>query len=89
MVTATANEWLRWIPLLPLAAAIFHGVMIGIVRRPTPRWFIIGSSCGTVFASFLASCAAFGSLIGLPEGQTIVYAVSAADPRQRWRWSPS
>jgi hypothetical protein len=28
-------------------------------------------------------------LIGLPEGQTIVYAVSAADPRQRWRWSPS
>ena len=25
---------LRWIPLLPLAAAAIHGVMLAIVRRP-------------------------------------------------------
>ena len=72
MVTPTANSWLHWIPVLPLIAAVYHGLMIGIVRRSTPRWFVIGLSCGTVFLSFLASCVAFGVLIGMPEGQRLL-----------------
>ena len=29
----TESALLRWIPLLPLAVAIFHGVVLGVVRR--------------------------------------------------------
>ncbi|TDJ15005.1 MAG: NADH-quinone oxidoreductase subunit L, partial [Deltaproteobacteria bacterium] len=72
MVTPTAISWLHWIPVLPLIAAVYHGLMIGIVRRSTPRWFVIGLSCGTVFLAFLASCAAFGALIGMPEDQRLL-----------------
>ena len=72
MVTPTDNSWLHWIPVLPLIAAVYHGLMIGIVRRSTPRWFVIGLSCGTVFLAFLASCAAFGALIGMPEDQRLL-----------------
>jgi hypothetical protein len=30
---ATEESLLRWIPLLPLASATFHGVMLAFVRR--------------------------------------------------------
>jgi len=60
------SEMLRWIPLLPLLAALVHGVMIGLLRRSAPRWVVIGLSCGTVLASFLISCAAFYRLTQLP-----------------------
>jgi NADH-quinone oxidoreductase subunit L len=68
MVNAGApNELLRLIPLLPLAAAAYHGVMLGIVRRSTPRWVTIALSCGSVIASFVISCLAFWDLLQLPE----------------------
>jgi NADH-quinone oxidoreductase subunit L len=64
-VVTETTELLRWIPLLPLLAAAFHGVMIGLVRRPTPRLLVIGLSCGSVVASFLIACAAFFQLAGI------------------------
>ena len=57
---------LRWIPLLPLLAAVVHGLMIGLLRRSAPRWFVIALSCGSVGLSFLFSCIVFFSLVGLP-----------------------
>jgi NADH-quinone oxidoreductase subunit L len=62
VVNETPESLLRWIPLLPLLAAAFHGVMLGLVRRPTPRWLVIALSCGSVAASFLLSCVAFFQL---------------------------
>ncbi len=58
---------LRWIPLLPLVAAAIHGVLLGIVRRPMPRWATIALSCGSVSVAFLISCVTFGRLVQLPE----------------------
>ena len=49
------SELLRWIVLLPLIAAIFHGVMLGVVRRSTPRWVTIALSCGSVLLGFVLS----------------------------------
>jgi NADH-quinone oxidoreductase subunit L len=72
MVNATESDLLRWIPLMPLLAALYHGVMIGMVRRATPRWITVGLSCGSVLASFLIACAAFGSLLGLDEGSRVL-----------------
>ena len=38
MVNSLHDEpLLRWIVLLPLLAAAYHGVMIGLLRRRTPR----------------------------------------------------
>ena len=56
---------LRWIPLLPLMAAIVHGVMIGVVRRPAKRWLVIALSCGSVIASFLLAGLCFFELVGM------------------------
>jgi NADH-quinone oxidoreductase subunit L len=72
MVNEASETLLRWIPLLPLLAAAFHGLMIGVVRRPTPHWLVIALSCGSVGASFLISCIAFFTLAGLPDGATLV-----------------
>jgi NADH-quinone oxidoreductase subunit L len=72
MVTPTDSELLRWIPLLPLLAATYHGVALGLVRRPSPRLMVVGLSCGAVFLAFLASCAALSELIALPEGQRLL-----------------
>ncbi|HEX5066671.1 MAG TPA: NADH-quinone oxidoreductase subunit L [Myxococcota bacterium] len=58
---------LRWIPLLPLLAAAVHGVMIGLVRRSAPRWFVNTLSCGSVGLSFLLSCYAFFRLVYLKD----------------------
>jgi NADH-quinone oxidoreductase subunit L len=72
VVNGAENDLLRWIALLPLMAAAFHGVMLGVVRRPAPRWFVIGLSCGSVLLSFLFSCWAFWDLIQLPEGSRLL-----------------
>ena len=72
MVTPVENELLRWIVLLPLLAAVYHGLMIGLVRRPTQRWVVIAVSCGAVGLSFLLTCLAFAQLIQLPEGQHLL-----------------
>jgi NADH-quinone oxidoreductase subunit L len=60
---------LRWIPLFPLAAAVIHGVLLGLLRRPLARRATYWLSCGAVAASFLVSLFAFSQLLGLPEGQ--------------------
>jgi NADH-quinone oxidoreductase subunit L len=57
---------LRWLPLLPLLAAAFHGVSIGIVRRGAPRSLVIALSVGSVALSFAIACYAFIELIGMP-----------------------
>ena len=68
MVTES-SELLRWIALLPLLAAVYHGVMLALVRRPTPRAFTIAISCGSVLAAFAVSCLALTELLRLPDGQ--------------------
>jgi len=74
MVSGSDGETLlRWIPLVPLLAALLHGVMIGVVRRSTPRWAVIAISCGAVLLSFVFSCVAFFNLAQLPpEGRVLV-----------------
>lgn len=52
---AISTDLLRWIPALPLLAACIHGVMLGLLRKQAPRWFVIALSCGAVFGSFLIS----------------------------------
>jgi NADH-quinone oxidoreductase subunit L len=64
---------LRWIPLLPLLAAVFHGVSIGIVRRAAPRQLVIALSVGSVLLSFAITCyAVFGELLDLPAGNRVL-----------------
>ena len=72
MVTPAENELLRWIVFLPLLVAAYHGTVIGLVRRPSPRWLVIALSCGSVLVSFLFTCWAFSDLIRLPEGQRVL-----------------
>jgi NADH-quinone oxidoreductase subunit L len=73
MVTEASSSLLRWIPLLPLAAALFHGVVLAGVRRgESPRWVVIAVSCGAVMLSFLISCVAFGSLLAQPVGSRVL-----------------
>jgi NADH-quinone oxidoreductase subunit L len=66
VVNETSESLLRWIPLLPLLAAGFHGLAIGIVRRSTPRPIVIALSCGSVFLSFLIAGYALRELIDIP-----------------------
>jgi NADH-quinone oxidoreductase subunit L len=67
MVTeGTEEALLRWIPLLPLVAAVAHGVMLVLVRRPVRQWIAWSISCGAVLVAFLFACAAFGQLVQLP-----------------------
>ncbi|UCE87383.1 MAG: NADH-quinone oxidoreductase subunit L, partial [Deltaproteobacteria bacterium] len=63
---------LRLIPLLPLGAAAIHGTVLALVRRESPRAFVIGLSCGAVILSFALSCAAFVLLITLPAGPRLL-----------------
>ena len=72
MVTPTENELIRWIVFLPLLVAAYHGTILGLVRRPSPRWLVVGLSCGAVLVSFFFTCWAFWDLIQLPEGQRLL-----------------
>ena len=72
MVNPVESDLLLWIVLLPLLAAVFHGVIIGLVRRPTERWLVIGISCGAVGLSFLLTCLGLAELIQLPDGQHLL-----------------
>jgi NADH-quinone oxidoreductase subunit L len=60
------SSLLRWIPLLPLLAATYHGVAIGVVRRSTPPQITAMISCGAVCTSFVLACFALGDLLALP-----------------------
>ncbi len=68
MVEATANAWIRWVPLLPLLGAVVHGVLLALVRKPLNRALTIALSCGTVIASFVLSVILFTELQALPAG---------------------
>ena len=73
MVTeGTASTLLRWIPLLPLLAAVAHGVSLGLLRREIPRGLTIALSCGSVGFAFLLACIALGDLLALPEGSRLL-----------------
>ncbi|TMA35273.1 MAG: NADH-quinone oxidoreductase subunit L [Deltaproteobacteria bacterium] len=80
MVNETSETLLRWIPLLPLLAAVFHGIAIGVVRRSTPRTIVIALSCGSVALSFVISCIAFIKLIDIPPDASRVL----VDPLYTW-----
>ncbi len=73
MVTEAAqSEILRWIPALPLLAALVHGVWLALVRRPFSRGLVVAISCGAVIASFGLSCLALVELIQRPESERLL-----------------
>jgi NADH-quinone oxidoreductase subunit L len=47
-----ASQTLRWIPLLPLIAAVVSGVWLLTVRRNLPRPVVIALACGAPIGSF-------------------------------------
>lgn len=73
MVNAVASDQLRFIVLLPLLAALFHGTMIGFVRRPTPRWLIVALSGGALASSFLLAGYQFAELIAQPNAESVLH----------------
>ena len=75
-MVATESDLLRWIPLLPLLAAVIHGVMLGLVRRSLARSAVILLSCGSVVLAFVISFVAFLQLLGLSSAPP-----SLRDPR--------
>ena len=77
-------ELLRWIPALPLLAALIHGFWLVLVRRPFPKGVVVALSCGSVIASFGLSCLALIELIGRPEGERLL-----ADSLYTWIGSGS
>ncbi|MGE4652217.1 MAG: proton-conducting transporter membrane subunit, partial [Myxococcota bacterium] len=68
----TEYTLLRWIPLLPLLAAVIHGLMLGLFRARMPRWGVISLSCGSVLLAFLFAVAGFFRLVGLPGDESLV-----------------
>jgi NADH-quinone oxidoreductase subunit L len=72
-------ELLRWIALLPLMTATFHGVALGLLRWSAPRWLTIALSCGSVGLAFVLSCVVMGQLLALPEGSRFL-----VDPLYTW-----
>ncbi|MCP5068059.1 MAG: NADH-quinone oxidoreductase subunit L, partial [bacterium] len=59
-------DLLRWIPALPLAAAVIHGLCLGLLRQPLPRISTIALSCGATGLSFVLSFFALLALTRLP-----------------------
>jgi len=68
----TENDLLRWIPLLPLLVATYHGVSIGILRRPAPPRMAAVFSCAAVLLSFVLACIAFRDLLALPANSRLL-----------------
>jgi NADH-quinone oxidoreductase subunit L len=68
----TQNDLLRWIPLLPLLVATFHGISIGVLRRPMEPRAAAVFSCAAVLISFVLSCYAFRDLLALPPDSRVL-----------------
>ncbi len=66
MVNGVESNLLHWIPLLPLTAAVYHGVMVGLVRRQTRQTLVSLVSCGAVILAFVLSFAALLDLLDQP-----------------------
>ena len=64
---ALQTSLLRWIPAVPLAVALLHAVLLGVLRRPLGRTAVVTLSCGAPLVSFVLACAAFARLVTLPE----------------------
>jgi NADH-quinone oxidoreductase subunit L len=62
----TESDLLRWIPLLPLLVAVYHGISIGVLRRPAAPRVAAVFSCAAVLLSFVLACIAFRDLLALP-----------------------
>ena len=72
MTEATPNDWIRWVPLLPLIGAVIHGVLLAVARKPLGRTLTIALSCGSVIASFLLSVVLVNDLSKLaPEARAM------------------
>ena len=84
MSDGNQTELLRWIPALPLLAALIHGFWLLLVRRPCPKGVVVALSCGSVIASFGLSCLALIELIQRPEGERLL-----ADSLYTWIGSGS
>ncbi len=54
---------IRYIPLAPLAVALMHGVLIGLLRRPLSRQWVAYSSIGATAASILFMSIALAELL--------------------------
>ncbi len=70
--TPTPDTLLRWIPLLPFAAALLHGISSGIVRRAVPRWLVWGLSCSAAVLAFALSLLGFFRLLARGEGERVL-----------------
>ena len=68
----TQNDLIRWIPLLPLLVATFHGISIGVLRRPMEPRMAAVLSCAAVLISFVLSCYAFRDLLALPPDSRVL-----------------
>jgi len=68
------NEWtvLRWIPVVPLLAAVLQGLLIGLLRRPLARGTSAWLASGAVAGSLFLTGVAFAKLLSLEEGSRVV-----------------
>ncbi len=66
------SDLLHWIPLLPLLVATYHGISIGVLRRPTPPRMAAVLSCVAVLLSFVLACIAFRDLLELPADSRVL-----------------
>ena len=68
-MTEHENAALRWIPLLPLIAAVLSGIWLVFARRELPRAAVIALACGAPIASFaIAVVAVFNLALAGTEG---------------------
>jgi len=64
--------WVRFIPALPLLAALVHGVMIGLFRRHLSSRAAAGITVGAIACALIFSLLAFADLLGTPGNEAIV-----------------
>ena len=66
------SDLLHWIPLLPLLVAAYHGISIGVLRRPMQPRLAAIISCAAVLISFVIACIAFRDLLALPTDSRVL-----------------
>jgi NADH-quinone oxidoreductase subunit L len=57
------SSTIRFIPIAPLAVAVLHGVLIGLLRRPLSRQWVAYSSIGATAASIFFMLIALAELL--------------------------
>jgi NADH-quinone oxidoreductase subunit L len=72
-VTEHTNDVLRWIPFLPLAAAVISGLWLLFAPRALPRAAVVALAVGAPIASFaIAVTQVFSLATGLEAGQRFI-----------------